>query len=40
MNWDEIEGNWKQFKGKISSHWGKLESSSLTAVRQAKRGPA
>jgi uncharacterized protein YjbJ (UPF0337 family) len=22
MNWDAIEGNWKQFKGKVRSQWG------------------
>jgi len=24
MNWDRIEGNWKQFKGKAKAEWGKL----------------
>lgn len=24
MNWNIVEGNWKQFKGQIQSHWGKL----------------
>ena len=24
MNWDRIEGNWKQFKGKARQQWGKL----------------
>jgi len=23
MNWDRIEGNWKQFKGKAKEKWGK-----------------
>jgi len=24
MNWDRIEGNWKQFMGKARQQWGKL----------------
>ena len=24
MNWDQIEGDWKQFKGKAQQQWGKL----------------
>lgn len=24
MNWDRIEGNWKQFKGHARQQWGKL----------------
>ena len=22
MNWDRIEGNWKQLKGKVKEQWG------------------
>lgn len=29
MNWDTIEGNWKQFKGDIKSHWGELTDDEL-----------
>ena len=24
MNWDRIEGNWRQLKGKAQNKWGKL----------------
>jgi uncharacterized protein YjbJ (UPF0337 family) len=24
MNWDRIQGNWKQFKGHAREQWGKL----------------
>ena len=24
MNWDRIQGNWKQMKGALRSKWGKL----------------
>ncbi len=32
MNWDQIEGNWKQFKGKVKARWGKLNDDDLTAI--------
>lgn len=27
MNWDIVEGNWKQFKGKVKAQWGKLQEA-------------
>jgi uncharacterized protein YjbJ (UPF0337 family) len=30
MNWDQIEGSWKQFKGKVKEKWGKLTDDDLT----------
>jgi uncharacterized protein YjbJ (UPF0337 family) len=32
MNWDRIEGNWKQFAGKVKEKWGKLTDDDLTAI--------
>ena len=32
MNWDQVEGNWKQFKGTIKEKWGKLTDDDLTAI--------
>jgi uncharacterized protein YjbJ (UPF0337 family) len=29
MNWDQIEGNWKVFKGKVKEKWGKLTDDDL-----------
>ena len=29
MNWDEISGNWKQFRGNIIERWGKLTEDDL-----------
>lgn len=29
MNWDQIEGNWKQWKGSIRQQWGKLTDDDL-----------
>lgn len=32
MNWDIIEGNWIQFKGKVKTQWGKLTDSQLDVI--------
>lgn len=32
MNWDQIQGNWKEFKGKALSQWGKLTDDELDRV--------
>jgi uncharacterized protein YjbJ (UPF0337 family) len=32
MNWDIVEGNWKQFKGKIKAKWGKLSDDNLDVI--------
>lgn len=29
MNWDTIEGNWKQMTGDIKSHWGELTDDEV-----------
>jgi uncharacterized protein YjbJ (UPF0337 family) len=36
MNWDQIEGTWKQYSGKIKEKWGKLTDDDLTTI-QGKR---
>jgi uncharacterized protein YjbJ (UPF0337 family) len=32
MNWDRIEGNWKQFTGNIKTQWGKLTDDQLDVI--------
>jgi len=32
MNWDRIEGNWKQLKGKAQVQWGKLTDDQLDVI--------
>jgi uncharacterized protein YjbJ (UPF0337 family) len=32
MNWDQVEGNWKQFAGKVKAKWGKLTDDDLTVI--------
>ena len=29
MNWDRVQGTWKEMKGKVRERWGKLEDSDL-----------
>ena len=33
MNWDRIEGNWKQFAGKAREQWGKISDSDLERIK-------
>jgi uncharacterized protein YjbJ (UPF0337 family) len=32
MNWDRIEGNWKQLKGKVKEQWGKLTDDHIDQI--------
>lgn len=32
MNWDKIEGKWKQAKGQAQQKWGKLSNDDLDVV--------
>lgn len=32
MNWDQIEGNWKQLKGKARAKWGDLTDDQLDQI--------
>ncbi|WP_404473443.1 CsbD family protein [Vreelandella venusta] len=32
MNWDQIEGNWKEMKGKARASWGELTDDELTQI--------
>ncbi|HEU5293425.1 MAG TPA: CsbD family protein [Burkholderiaceae bacterium] len=32
MNWDRIEGNWRQFKGKARQQWGKLTDDQFERI--------
>ena len=33
MNWDRIEGNWTEFKGKVQEQWGELTNDDLDQIR-------
>jgi uncharacterized protein YjbJ (UPF0337 family) len=32
MNWNVIEGNWKQYSGKVKSQWGKLTDDHIASI--------
>ena len=33
MNWDQLEGKWKQYSGKAKEKWGKLTDDDLEVIR-------
>jgi uncharacterized protein YjbJ (UPF0337 family) len=36
MNWDQIQGNWKQMTGKAREKWGKLTDSDFETAAGRK----
>ena len=32
MNWNKIEGNWDQFKGKVQAQWGQITGDELDVI--------
>ncbi len=32
MDWDRIEGNWKEIQGQAKQQWGKLTIDDLTII--------
>jgi len=32
MNWDQLQGDWKQFSGKVRSKWGKLTDDDVSVI--------
>jgi uncharacterized protein YjbJ (UPF0337 family) len=36
MNWDTIEGKWKQSAGAVKEKWGKLTDDDLTVIAGKK----
>ena len=32
MDWNRVEGNWKQLKGRAKQNWGKLTDDDLTVA--------
>jgi len=32
MNWDRIEGNWKQLKGQVREQWGRLTDDEFDVI--------
>jgi uncharacterized protein YjbJ (UPF0337 family) len=36
MNWDRIQGKWKQFKGSAKQQWGKLTDDELDVINGSR----
>ena len=32
MNWDQVKGNWKQFRGQIKAQWGELTDDEVEVI--------
>ena len=32
MDWNRVEGNWKQVRGKVQEKWGKLTDDDLNVI--------
>ena len=32
MNWDTLEGNWRQISGKMKQRWGKLTADAIMEI--------
>jgi uncharacterized protein YjbJ (UPF0337 family) len=32
MDWNRVQGSWKQLEGKVKAKWGKLTDDDLTAI--------
>lgn len=32
INWEQIHGNWDQFKGEVKARWGKLTDDDLSVI--------
>ena len=32
MNWDQLQGKWKQYKGEVREKWGKLTDDDLHII--------
>jgi uncharacterized protein YjbJ (UPF0337 family) len=36
MNWDIVQGNWEQLKGKVRQEWGELTNDDIDRIRGQK----
>ena len=32
MDWNRVEGNWKQFAGKVKEQWGQLTDDDIKVI--------
>jgi uncharacterized protein YjbJ (UPF0337 family) len=36
VNWNQLEGKWKQLRGNAKQHWGKLTDDDLTVINGSR----
>ena len=36
MDWNRVEGNWKQLRGQVKERWGRLTDDDLTAIARKR----
>jgi uncharacterized protein YjbJ (UPF0337 family) len=36
MNWDQVEGRWKEMRGKVKEKWGKLTDDDLDVINGSR----
>jgi uncharacterized protein YjbJ (UPF0337 family) len=36
MNWDRVEGSWKQFTGKVKEKWGSLTDDDIATINRKR----
>lgn len=37
MNWDQIEGKWKEMTGKVQQQWGELTDNDIQEAKGDRR---
>ena len=33
MTWDEVQGHWREYKGRVKERWGKLTDDDLEVIQ-------
>jgi uncharacterized protein YjbJ (UPF0337 family) len=36
MDWNRVQGSWKQLEGKVKAKWGKLTDDDLTRIKGSR----
>ena len=36
MDWNRVQGSWKQLEGKVKTKWGKLTDDDLTTIKGSR----
>jgi uncharacterized protein YjbJ (UPF0337 family) len=36
MNWDRVQGNWKEFAGKVKEKWGQLTDDEVAQIKGSR----